>query len=211
MKVGVLALQGDVREHVAALSDLGLDAHQVRLPKHLEDLQGLIIPGGESTTIGKLMVIFDLLEPIRQRIQARQMAVWGTCAGMILLAKDVGQDVQPLLGVMDTRIRRNAFGSQVDSFETEVSVSCLVGDPFPAVFIRAPKVDAVGPSVKVLGSLPADGSIVAIQQDLMLATAFHPEIVSDRRLHQYFLSLCAQVGASQGHTDVPDYSLCSRG
>lgn len=206
----MLALQGDVREHEIALRDLGIDAYQVRLPRDLEGLQGLIIPGGESTTIGKLMVIFDLLEPIRQRIQAQQMAVWGTCAGMILLAKDVGEGVQPLLRVMDTRIQRNAFGSQVDSFETEVPVSCLAGGPFPAVFIRAPRVDAVGPGVEVLGRLPADGGIVAIQQDLMLATAFHPEIVSDRRLHQYFLSLCAQVGTSQQRTEVSDYSFFGR-
>ena len=193
MNVGVLALQGDVREHVDALRELGVDAKLVKLPRDTEDLQGLIIPGGESTTIGKLMVIFDLLEPIRQRIQSGKMAAWGTCAGMILLSKDVSEHDQPLLNVMDTRIQRNFFGSQLDSFEADVPICCIDGEPFPAVFIRAPTVESVGQNVEVLARLPSDGSIVAIQQDTMFATAFHPEIVSDRRLHQYFLTLCSQV------------------
>ncbi len=195
MNVGVLAVQGDVREHVDALRELGIDAEQVKLPKDLEDLQGLIIPGGESTTIGKLMVIFDLLEPIRHRILAEKMAVWGTCAGMILLAKDIGESAQPLLGVMDSRILRNVFGSQINSFEADVPIECINGGPFPAVFIRAPMVESIGPNVAVLGRLPSNDCIVAIQQDLMLATAFHPEIVGDRRLHQYFLTLCSRVSA----------------
>ena len=195
MNVGVLALQGDVREHVTALADLGVEAHPVKLPRDLADVQGLIIPGGESTTIGKLMVLYDLVEPIRERILAGQLAAWGTCAGMILLSKDIGAHEQPLLAVMDTRIRRNAYGSQVDSFEADVPLRCLDGGPFPAVFIRAPVVEAVGPNVEVLGRLPSTGGMVAIQQDAVLATAFHPEIVADRRLHRYFLTLCAQVSA----------------
>ncbi len=195
MKVGVLALQGDVREHVNALRDLGVEAAQVRLPRDLEGVRGLIIPGGESTTIGKLMVIYDMVEPIRERILAGAMAAWGTCAGMILLANDIGVHEQPLLRVMDTRIRRNAFGSQVESFEADVPLRCIEGDPFPAVFIRAPVVESVGPDVEVLGRLPSNGCMVAIQQDAVLATAFHPEIVADRRLHQYFLTLCARVSA----------------
>ena len=195
MNVGVLAVQGDVREHVDALRELGIDAEQVKLPRDLEDLQGLIIPGGESTTICKLMVIFDLLEPIRHRILAEKMAVWGTCAGMILLSKDIGESAQPLLGVMDSRILRNAFGSQINSFEADVPIECINGGPFPAVFIRAPMVESIGSNVAVLGRLPSNDCIVAIQQDLMLATAFHPEIVGDRRLHQYFLTLCSRVSA----------------
>ncbi len=195
MNVGVLALQGDVREHVAALRELGVDAKLVKLPKDLKDVQGLIIPGGESTTIGKLMVIFDLLEPIRHRIQAGTMAAWGTCAGMILLSKNVNDHDQPLLNVMDSRIQRNSFGSQIDSFEADIPIQCIDGEPFPAVFIRAPTVESVGPHVEVLARLPADGRIVAIQQDTMFATAFHPEIVSDRRLHQHFLTLCNEVSA----------------
>ena len=193
MNVGVLALQGDVREHVEALGDLGVDANLVKLPRDLEDLQGIIVPGGESTTIGKLMVFYDLLEPIRDRIRAGKLAVWGTCAGMILLAKNVDGHDQPLFRVMDVDIQRNAFGSQIDSFETEVTIRCIEGGPFPAVFIRAPVVRSVGPNVDVLGRLPSNGGIVAIQQERMFATAFHPEIVKDRRLHQYFLTLCAHV------------------
>ena len=195
MNVGVLALQGDVREHVAALRELGVAAALVKLPRDLAGVRGLIIPGGESTTIGKLMVSYDLVEPIRARILAGKMAAWGTCAGMILLSRDVGAGEQPLLKLMDTRIERNAFGSQVDSFEADVPLRCLDGAPFPAVFIRAPVVESVGPNVEVLGRLPSTGAIVAIQQNALLATAFHPEIVDDRRLHQYFLTLCSQVSA----------------
>ena len=193
MKVGVLALQGDVREHVEALSDLGVTATLVKLPRDLEGVRGIIIPGGESTTIGKLMVTYDLIEPLRDRILAGTMAAWGTCAGMILLSKDTGDQTQPLLRVMDIGVQRNAFGSQVDSFEADVPIQGIEGGPFPAVFIRAPVVSAVGPSVEVLGRLPSDESVVAIRQEAMFATAFHPEIVKDRRLHRYFLTLCSQV------------------
>ena len=153
MKVGVLALQGDVREHVEALSDLGVAATLVKLPRDLEGVRGIIIPGGESTTIGKLMVTYDLIEPIRDRILAGTMAAWGTCAGMILLSKDTGEQCQPLLRVMDIEVQRNAFGSQVDSFEADVPIRGLEGGPFPAVFIRAPVVASVGPCVEVMGRL----------------------------------------------------------
>ena len=174
MKVGVLALQGDVREHVEALSDLGVTATLVKLPRDLEGVRGIIIPGGESTTIGKLMETYDLIEPLRDRILAGTMAAWGTCAGMILLSRDTGDQTQPLLRVMDIGVQRNAFGSQVDSFEADVPIQGIAGGPFPAVFIRAPVVSAVGPSVEVLGRLPSDESVVAIRQEAMFATSLSP-------------------------------------
>lgn len=186
MRVGVLALQGAFVEHEAKLRELGAQPVQVRLPQHLENLDGLIIPGGESTTIGQLAVTYGLIEPLRDF--AARRPVWGTCAGMIFLARDIGIDRQPILGVMDIVVNRNAFGRQIDSFETDLEVAGLEGGPFHAVFIRAPVVTAVGPGVAVLARL-ADGRIVAVQQDHLLATAFHPELTSDLRLHQRFLRL----------------------
>ena len=185
MKIGVLSLQGDFSEHILMLQRLGVDAVEVRLPQHLEGLDGLIIPGGESTTIGKLAIDFGLLEPLRQFGQ--QHAIWGTCAGAILMAKEVGQE-QPLLQVMDTIITRNAFGRQVDSFEEDLEIAGIEGGSFHGVFIRAPEVRSVGPNVKVLCRL-ADGRIVAAQQGRLLVTSFHPELTRDDRLHRYFLSL----------------------
>ena len=193
-KYGVLALQGDFFEHVQMLRSLGVEAVEVRLPQQLRDLDGLIIPGGESTTIGKLAVAYKLVEPIRRMAQEGRQ-VWGTCAGMILLAKDIGQD-QPLIGVMDVVVKRNAFGRQVDSFEADLAVPALdavsvaeeQGRPFHAVFIRAPYIQSVGERVQVLSRL-TDGIIVAARQNNLLATAFHPEISGDTRFHRYFLSL----------------------
>lgn len=190
MKIGVLALQGDFIEHVAVLRRIGVQTVEVRLPKHLEDLQGLIIPGGESTTIGKLAVDFDLLEPLRRFGQ--QKAIWGTCAGAIFLSKDVHHP-QPLLGLMDITIERNAFGRQVASFEIDLEVpelSKVSPDerPFHAIFIRAPLIEAVQREARALASLP-DGRIVAARQGRLLATAFHPELTDDDRFHRYFLSL----------------------
>ena len=194
MKIGVRALQGDFREHIEMLSRLGIESREVRLPRDLEGLDGLIIPGGESTTIGKLAAMYGLIEPILALI-AEEKPVWGTCAGMILLARYIGGLEQPLFGAMDVHIRRNAFGRQVDSFEAELEVPALAsvtphGDPvapFIGVFIRAPFVTEVGDGVEVLAQLD-DGTIVAVRQGNLLATAFHPELTDDVRFHQYFLS-----------------------
>ncbi len=190
MKIGVLAIQGDFAEHISVLKRLGVETVEVRLPVHLDGLDGLIIPGGESTTIGKLSVDFNLLEPLRKF--GRQQAIWGTCAGAIFLSKDVRR-VQPLLGLMDIVIQRNAFGRQVDSFEADLDIKRLkqaanATEPFHAIFIRAPIIDAVHGNAKVLATL-TDGRIVAAQQGKLLATSFHPELTSDTRFHEYFLSL----------------------
>jgi 5'-phosphate synthase pdxT subunit len=184
--IGVLALQGAFIEHEQRLRALGADTTQVRLPEDLYGLDGLIIPGGESTTIGKLAATFGLIEPLRAF--ARSKPTWGTCAGLIFLARDIGTDRQPILGVMDVVVNRNAFGRQVDSFEADLPVAGLEGGPFHAVFIRAPVITAAGPSVDVLASLD-DGRIVAAQQGHLLATAFHPELTDDRRLHARFLEM----------------------
>jgi len=202
MKIGVLALQGDFAEHLTMLRRLDVAATPVRLPAQLADLDGLIIPGGESTTIGKLMAAYDLIAPIRQMV-ADGRAVWGTCAGMILLAREAMDGIpgQPLIGVMDIVVRRNAFGRQVDSFELDISVPALGEAPFHAVFIRAPLIQQAGVGVQVLARLPAsgggaEGRIVAVRQGNLLATAFHPELTDDLRFHQYFLGMVAgrQVG-----------------
>lgn len=190
MKIGVLALQGDFAEHVAMLRRVGTEAVEVRLPCHLDGLHGLVIPGGESTTIGKLAVDFELMEPLREF--GKRRAVWGTCAGMIFLSKDAGRD-QPLLGLMDIVVQRNAFGRQVDSFEADLDIPELkraTGSdaPFHAVFIRAPIIESVSGEARILASAP-DGRIVAAQQGRLLATSFHPELTDDTRFHEYFLSL----------------------
>lgn len=190
MKVGVLALQGDFQEHCAMLRGLGVEAPEVRLPAHLEGLDGLIIPGGESTTIGKLAVAYDLMTPLQA--MADTMAMWGTCGGLVFLARAVGRD-QPLLGLMDMVVQRNAFGRQVDSFEDELDIAGLEGGPFHGIFIRAPVIESVGPGVEVLCRL-SDGRIVAARQGKLLVTAFHPELTRDDRLHRYFLHLIEQDG-----------------
>jgi 5'-phosphate synthase pdxT subunit len=193
-KYGVLALQGAFAEHVRVLCSLGVDVAEVRLPEQLEGLAGLIMPGGESTTIGKLAVSYGLVEPIRQMTKDG-VPVWGTCAGMILLARDIGRD-QPLIGTMDIVVKRNAFGRQVDSFEIDLAIPGLDevsdkeerGRPFHAVFIRAPAIASVGREVEELACLP-DGTIVAARQHNLLVTAFHPELSGDTRFHRYFLSI----------------------
>jgi pyridoxal 5'-phosphate synthase pdxT subunit len=193
MKIGVLALQGAFREHIETLRKLGVNAVEVRLPEQLEGLDGLIIPGGESTAIGKLAVKYGLSEAIR-RFAEQGHPVYGTCAGMILVSRDVqraGTD-QPLLGLMDVKVERNAFGRQIDSFETDLPIPALGDRPFPAIFIRAPKIESVGNEVEVLASLP-DGTPVAARQGNMLVTAFHPELSSDLRFHKYFVDM---VGAN---------------
>lgn len=194
MKVGVLALQGDFAEHRAALRRLGVEAREVRLPEHLEGLLGLIIPGGESTTIGKLATTFGLIEPLRRF--GAEHALWGTCAGAILLSRDA-QRQQPLLGLMDVRVQRNAFGRQVDSFAVDLEVAGLPTEPrrpFRAIFIRAPLIESVGPGVEILARLPTppgggQGPIVAARQGRWLATSFHPELTGDARLHALFLQM----------------------
>ena len=190
MKIGVLALQGAFIEHEKTLHRLGLETAQVRLPEHLAGLDGLIIPGGESTTIGKLASSYGLIEPLRDF--ARERPTWGTCAGMIFLAQDVGIEAQPILGLMNIKVNRNAFGRQVDSFEIDLPIRGLDGGPFHAVFIRAPLVESVGPEVDILARLD-NGGIVAVQQGHWLATAFHPELTDDIRLHQHFAQMVAHA------------------
>ncbi|MBI5927935.1 MAG: pyridoxal 5'-phosphate synthase glutaminase subunit PdxT [Chloroflexi bacterium] len=187
MRIGVLALQGAFIEHEHMIESLGAEAVEVRLPEQLDTLDALIIPGGESTTIGKLAVTFGLVEPLRKFAQAKP--VWGTCAGMIFLAKDIGRD-QPILGLMDIQVNRNAFGRQVDSFETDLDIKGLGDEPFHAVFIRAPLVTGVDEKagVEILSRLE-DGGIVAVRQHHLLATAFHPELTGDSRMHQLFLDM----------------------
>ncbi len=190
MKIGVLALQGSFAEHQTLLQRIGADVSQVRLPAQLDGLDGLIIPGGESTTIGKLAVTFGLMEPLRRF--AISHPVWGTCAGAIFLSRDARRH-QPLLGAMDITIERNAFGRQVDSFEADLRIPVLADPerPFHAIFIRAPLIESTGKGVEVLTRL-SDGKrsqIVAAQQGNLLATSFHPELTNDDRFHRYFLSL----------------------
>ena len=190
MKIGVLALQGDFAEHQVMLETLGAEVVQVRLPEHLQGLQGLIIPGGESTTIGKLAVAYGLMDPLKEF--GKTHAIWGTCAGAIFLSKEAHRQ-QPLLGLMDIVIERNAFGRQVDSFEVGLNVPNLQKNDdrqglFHAVFIRAPLIESVGKGVEVLSSLD-DGRIVAAQQGKLLATSFHPELTQDNRFHRYFMEL----------------------
>ncbi len=190
MKIGVLALQGDFAEHAVMLKRLKVEAQEVRLPEHLKGLDGLIIPGGESTTIGKLATDFGLMEPLRQFGQSH--AIWGTCAGAIFLSKDARRS-QPLLGLMDITVARNAFGRQVDSFEADLDVPALsratgTKQPYHAVFIRSPIIESVEGEARALASI-GEKKIVAAQQGHLLATSFHPELTSDTRFHEYFLSL----------------------
>jgi 5'-phosphate synthase pdxT subunit len=190
MKIGVLALQGDFAEHSVMLSRLGVETTEVRLPAHLNGLDGLIMPGGESTTIGKLAVAYGLMEPLREF--GKSKAIWGTCAGAIFLSKDARRE-QPLLGIMDITVLRNAFGAQVDSFEADLEVDALkqvaqIAVPYHAIFIRAPIIESVSGEARVLSSLP-DGRIVAAQEGKLLATSFHPELTADSRFHEYFISL----------------------
>jgi len=204
MKIGVLAVQGAFIEHEKILCRLGVETVEVRLPEHLEGLDGLIIPGGESTTIGKVASEWELMEPMRAFAESGR-SLWGTCAGMILMAREVSDSVpgQPLLGLMDVTVRRNAFGRQVDSFEADLEIPVL-GDspfdnaqgrpfddaqdkPFHAVFIRAPLIERVGNGVETLAQI--DETVVAVREGNLLATAFHPELTDDDRFHRYFLSL----------------------
>jgi len=188
MIIGVLALQGAFREHRRALEKLGCEVIEVKKPEHLETIAGLVIPGGESTTIGKLLVDFDLMEPIRS-LGLAGMPIFATCAGLIVLAKDIEGSQQPRLGLMDIQVRRNAFGRQVDSFEVDLPVSKIEGQNLVrAVFIRAPYISEVHEGVEVLAR--HGDKIVLAEQRNLLAAAFHPELTDDLRLHQYFVEKC---------------------
>ena len=187
--VGILALQGAFREHVAAVTRLGATAREVRQLKDIDGIDALIIPGGESTTMGKLLNEWNMLEPLRQRI-LDGMPVYGSCAGLILLCREIENSDQPRLGVLDATVRRNAFGRQVDSFETDLNIPEIGADPIPAVFIRAPVLTGVGAGVTVLAEV--NGQAVAVRQNNILATSFHPELTPDTRMHSYFLSFCGK-------------------
>ncbi|MBD8466315.1 pyridoxal 5'-phosphate synthase glutaminase subunit PdxT [Plantibacter sp. CFBP 8798] len=186
-RVGVLALQGDFREHAAVLTGLGADVSLIRRPSELTGIDGLVLPGGESSVMDKLARSFDLAGPLREAITAG-LPVYGTCAGLILLADRILDGIagQQSLGGLDVSVRRNAFGSQLDSFETDLSIPVLGEPPVHAVFIRAPVVEAAGPAVTPLASLP-DGRMVAVEQGNLLGTSFHPEVTGDTRFHAYFL------------------------
>ena len=192
LTIGVLAVQGDVREHVRVLTSLGAQAHGIRRPTELTDLDGLVIPGGESTTMDKLVRAFDLFEPLRALI-AGGLPVYGSCAGMIMLADRIaeGRPDHQTLGGLDITVRRNAFGRQVDSFEEDIEFVGLDGGPVRAVFIRAPWVEDAGDGVDVLAR--AAGKIVAVRQGALLATSFHPEVTGDTRVHELFVDMCKDV------------------
>ena len=186
MKIGVLALQGAFREHCDVLDRCGVNTMEIRKASELDEINGLILPGGESTTIGKLLVDWGLMDKIKQRA-AQGMAIYGTCAGLILLAKTIDHSDQPRLGLMDITVRRNAFGRQAESFETDLSVPEFGADPFHAVFIRAPLIEKAEPNVKVLAAV--NDKIVIARQGKFLATSFHPELTLDNRVHQYFINM----------------------
>ena len=187
-KIGVLAIQGDFAEHRRALERLGAEVSEIRLPDQLDSVDGLIIPGGESTTIVRLIDIYEMREKLRERILDERMPAWGTCAGMIAMAGSLADRRPEPLGLMDTRVSRNAFGRQVDSFETDLEVSGMEGPPFRAVFIRAPVFESVGDSAETLARLE-DGRPVAVRQGHMLATSFHPELTDDDRMHRLFAEM----------------------
>lgn len=190
-RIGILAFQGDFREHAQAIERLGSESRLVRLPGDLEGVDALILPGGESTVMGKLMLAYDVVEPLR-KLLAQGMPAWGTCAGMILLSRETDNALagQPLLASIDMRTRRNAFGAQRESFETTLDVPAIGPEPYHAVFIRGPIVEQVGEGVEVLARIEApEPNIVAVRQNLLLATAFHPEVTGDLRFHEYFLGM----------------------
>lgn len=196
-RIGVLALQGAIREHEAALRQAGVEPIRVRRPEHLAEIDGLIIPGGESTTMSKLAIIDGFLEPLRAA-RAAGLPMYGSCAGMIMLADTVldARPDQETIGGLDVVVRRNAFGRQVDSFEADLDIDVLGAPPFPAVFIRAPWVESIGAEVEVLarvGEGHGAGTIVAVQQGSLLATSFHPELTSDARIHEYFVRIVRQA------------------
>ena len=185
--IGVLAIQGDFAEHLAVLRKLDAKTREIRLPGELEGLDGLIIPGGETTTLARLMDVYGLREPLKRRVRDG-MATWGTCAGLILLATKLAEDRPEPLGLMDLDVQRNAYGRQVDSFEVDLPVPALEEPDFHAIFIRAPKIQRIGANVTALATL-REGGVVAAQEGPMLVTAFHPELTEDTRFHEYFLRM----------------------
>ncbi|MCE2464766.1 MAG: pyridoxal 5'-phosphate synthase glutaminase subunit PdxT [Dehalococcoidia bacterium] len=190
MKVGVLAVQGDFAEHIAILKQLGVDTVEVRLPGDLDGVDALVMPGGESTTFSYLMDLYNLREPIVEAASGGT-PIWGTCAGMIMMARELTEKFPEPLGLMDIGVARNAFGRQVDSFETDLRFSPLGDDSYRAIFIRAPGIVRLGDDVQVLAQL-SDGRPVAVRQGSLFATSFHPELGDDPRIHQYFLTFAAQ-------------------
>ncbi len=191
-RVGVLAIQGDFLEHRQVLERIGVDAPEIRLPHQLDDVDGLIIPGGESTTIVQLIDIYGFRKTLEAKSQAG-MPIWGTCAGMIVIATSLSDHRPEPLGLMNIDVSRNAFGRQIDSFEQDLTVEELEGPPFHGVFIRAPVVKKVGDGVKVMASLD-DGCPVAVKQDRLFATAFHPELTDDNRIHEMFVRIVEGAG-----------------
>jgi len=190
MRIGVLALQGAFAEHVATLRSIGVEAVEVRLPEHLDDIDGLILPGGESTTMRKLIERWGMRGPILD-LAARGAPLFGTCAGMIVMAREIAGGEAPILPLLDVTVERNAFGRQLDSFETELSVPLLGDTPVHAVFIRAPVIERVGPDVDVIARLP-DGRIVAVRERNIIATSFHPELAGETRFHRLLAMLAAE-------------------
>jgi len=198
IRIGILAFQGDFREHALAVERLGAESRLVRLPRDLEGVDGLILPGGESTVMGKLMIAYDVVEPLRSLL-AKGMPAWGTCAGMILLSRETDNALagQPLLASINMRTRRNAFGAQRESFETMLNVPAIGPEPYHAVFIRGPVVEEVGEGVEVLARIDGpEPNIVAVRQNRLLATAFHPEVTGDLRFHEYFLGMVRDARAA---------------
>ena len=193
--VGVLAIQGDFAEHRLALEKLGVEAREIRLPRQLDEVDGLIIPGGESTTIVQLIDIYEMRDKLRERILADKMPAWGTCAGMIVMAGELTDHRPEPLRLMDTNVSRNAFGRQVDSFEADLEVAGIEGPPYRAVFIRAPVFNSVGADVVTLSRLE-DGRPVAVREGHMLATAFHPELTDDPRMHKLFVGMIEESAAA---------------
>ena len=198
-QVGVLALQGDVVEHMAALERSGAQAIAVKANEDLARVDGLVIPGGESTTVMKLLTRFELIEPIRSRVNAG-MPLWGTCMGMIVAAHDVAGMDQPTLDLIDITVRRNAFGRQNESAEVDLPIPALGERPFPAIFIRAPWIERVGPSVRLLAE--RDGHGVMVREEHVLGTSFHPELTNDDRIHAYFLNIVREAAARQGNSST---------
>ena len=197
-RIGILAFQGDFREHALAVERLGAESRLVRLPRDLDGVDALILPGGESTVMGKLMTSYDVVEPLR-KLLAEGIPAWGTCAGMILLSRETDNALagQPLLASINMRTRRNAFGAQRESFETTLNIPAIGPEPYHAVFIRGPVVEWVGAGVEVLARIDApEPNIVAVRQNLLLATAFHPEVTEDLRFHEYFLGMVQNAHAT---------------
>lgn len=188
MKIGILGFQGAIIEHQRHIESIGQEAVNVKYPRQLQELDGIILPGGESTTIGKLLVRTGMMEPLRKRIQEEGLPVWGTCAGMILLAKELVNDEVTHLNVMDIAVRRNAYGTQIDSFDTYADIPEVSEQKVPLVFIRAPYITKVGEGVNVLCVL--EGHVVAAREKNMLVTSFHPELTDCSAFHQYFVSMC---------------------